>query len=408
MFDKKTIGAALAGAALALSSGAAGAAEVSDDMVKIGVLGDMSGVYATGFSGPGAVAAAEMAVEDFGGEVLGVPIEVISADHQNKADIASATARSWIDQEGVDMITEITNSAAALAVQNVASNKQTITMATGAATTQLTNEQCTKYGIHYGYDTYALPVGTATAIVKNGGESWFFITADYAFGHSLEENTSEVVKALGGEVVGKVRHPLGTNDFSSYLLQAQASGADVIGLANAGQDTVNSIKQANAFGIVERGQQLAGMLVLISDVRSVGLDVAKGLQFTSGWYWDHNEESRQWTERYLEYSDGAAPTFPHAAVYSATTAYLNAVKAAGTDDADAVREQLGKGTIDDFFAQGGHIRPDGVLEHDMYLLRVKGPEQSEGKWDVAEVARVIPGAQAFQPLEEVNCPRLEQ
>jgi branched-chain amino acid transport system substrate-binding protein len=411
MFARRKLVSTVAGSSLLLLAGGSAMAQsgdVSDDVVKIGVLGDMSGVYATGFSGPGAVAAVRMAVEDFGGEVLGVPIEVVSADHQNKADVASATAREWIDQDGVDMITDLTNSAVALAVQSLASSKNTITMTTGAATTALTNDQCTKYGIHYGYDTYALPVGTATAIVKNGGESWFFLTADYAFGHSLEENTAAVVKELGGEVLGRLRHPLGTNDFSSYLLQAQASGAEVIALANAGQDTVNSIKQADAFGIVAGGQQLAGMLVLLSDIKSVGQDVAEGLQFTSGWYWNHNEESRQWTERYLEYSGGEAPTFPHAALYSATTAYLNAVKAVGTDDSDAVREQLGKGTIDDFFAQGGHIRPDGLLEHEMYLLKVKSSDQSTSAWDIVDVARVIPGDQAYQPLEEVNCPLLDQ
>jgi len=280
---KSVLYGSVCAAALALGANAAMAQSVSDDVVKIGVLGDMSGVYSTGFSGDGAVAAVKMAVEDFGGTVLGKPIEVISADHQNKADVASATARQWIDEDKVDMITDLTNSAVALAVQQLASEKKTITISTGAATTALTGEACTKYGIHYGYDTHALPVGTATAIVKEGGDSWYFITADYAFGHALQDNTSEVVEKLGGTVVGSSDVPLASTDFSSYLLQAQSSGAKVIALANAGQDTVNSIKQANEFGIVAGGQQLAGMLVLISDVKSLGTSVAKGLNFTSAW-----------------------------------------------------------------------------------------------------------------------------
>ncbi|HET8791360.1 MAG TPA: ABC transporter substrate-binding protein [Modicisalibacter sp.] len=405
---RKSLLAATCGLTMTLA-GAAGAQdqELSNGYVKIGVLGDMSGVYATGFSGPGAVGAVEMAVEDFGGSVLGQPIKVISADHQNKPDVASATAREWIDQEHVDLITDLTNSAVGLAVQSLASDKGVITINTGSATTQLTNEACTKYGIHYGYDTYALPVGTATAIVKNGGDKWFFITADYAFGHSLQENTTKVVESLGGEVVGSVAAPLGTNDFASYLLQAKASGAEVIALANAGQDTVNSVKQADSFGIVEGGQQLAGMLVLISDVKSLGQEVAKGLQFTSGWYWNHDDASREWAKRYMERT-GAAPTFPHAALYSATTAYLNAVKAAGTDDADVVREQLNGMPIDDFFAKGGHIRPDGLLIHDMYLLKVKESSESQGEWDVAEVVRTIPGEQAYPPLSESTCARINQ
>lgn len=389
-------------AALMLTAQAATAADaVSDGSVKIGVLGDMSGVYSTGFSGDGAVAAVKMAVEDFGGTVLGKPIEVISADHQNKADVASATARQWIDEDHVDMITDLTNSAVALAVQQLASQKKVITIATGAASSALTGESCTSYGIHYGYDTHALPVGTATAVVKNGGDSWYFITADYAFGHALQENTGDVVKALGGSVLGSSDVPLGSTDFSSYLLQAQSSGAKVIGLANAGQDTVNAIKQAHEFGIVEAGQQLAGMLVLISDVKSLGTDVAKGLQFTTGWYWNSDDESKAWKERYQKYSNGAAPTFVHAADYSLTMAYLKAVEAAGTDDSDKVRAELGKMKIDDFFAKGGQIREDGLLVHDMYLLKVK--EGGTDPWDVAEVARTIPGDEAYPALADSGC-----
>ena len=393
--------AGVSAAAMALAASSAMADGVSDDVVKIGVLGDMSGVYSTGFSGDGAVAAVKMAVEDFGGTVLGKKIEVISADHQNKADVASATARQWIDEDHVDMITDLTNSAVALAVQQLASEKKVITMATGAATSALTGEACTKYGIHYGYDTHALPVGTATAVVKNGGDSWYFITADYAFGHALQDNTAEVVKQLGGTVVGSSDVPLASTDFSSYLLQAQSSGAKVIGLANAGQDTVNSIKQAHEFGITDGGQQLAGMLVLISDVKSLGTDVAAGLYFTTAWYWNQDDESRAWKEKYMKYSGDAAPTFPHAADYSLTMAYLKAIDAAGTDDPDAVREQLGKMKIDDFFAKGGSIRKDGLLVHDMYLLQVQ--DAKGDPWDVAKVVRSIPGDDAYASLADGGC-----
>lgn len=392
--------------ALGIAATGASAADVSGGEVKIGVLGDMSGVYAAGYSGPGAVAAVKMAVQDFGGEVLGKPVVVVSADHQNKPDVASSIAREWIDQEGVDVIVDLTNSATGLAVQKIASQKHTITINTGSATSQLTNEACTKYGIHYGYDTHALAVGTATGVVANGGKTWFFITADYAFGHSLQKNTTEVVEALGGSVVGSIAAPLGTTDFASYLIQAKASGAEVIALANAGQDTVNSVKQANAFGIVKGGQQLVSLLLLISNAKSLGLETAQGLQFTTAWYWNMDDASRAWTKRYLKFSDDAAPTFPHAALYSATTAYLNAIKAAGTDDSDAVRKQLGEMTIDDFFAKGGHIRADGLLFHDMYLLKVKSPEQSKSEWDVAEVVRTIPAADAFPALSETSCARV--
>ncbi|QPM90591.1 ABC transporter substrate-binding protein [Pseudooceanicola algae] len=403
---KSTIYASVSAAAMLLGAqGAMAQDAVSDGVVKIGVLGDMSGVYSTGFSGKGAVDAVRMAVEDFGGTVLGKPIEVISADHQNKADVASATAREWIDTEHVDMITDLTNSAVGLAVQRLASDKKTITINTGSASSALTGSECTKYGIHYGYDTHALPVGTATAVVKNGGDSWYFITADYAFGHALEDNTSEVVETLGGEVLGSSDVPLSSNDFSSYLLQAQSSGAKVIGLANAGQDTVNTIKQAHEFGIVAGGQQLAGMLVLISDVKSLGTDVAAGLQFTSGWYWNADDASREWTKRYMEFSGGAAPTFPHAADYSLTMAYLNAIKAAGTDDPDKVRAELGKQPIDDFFAKGGMIREDGLLVHDMYLLKVKSG--GSDPWDVADVVRTIPGDEAYASLENGGCPLVQ-
>jgi branched-chain amino acid transport system substrate-binding protein len=400
----KYLGLAVVGASLA--AGAAMAAGISNDTVKIGVLGDMSGVYSTGFSGAGAVAAVKMAVRDFGGTVLGKRIEVLSADHQNKADVASSIARKWIDEDHVDMITDLTNSAVALAVQQLASAKHVITLTTGAATSDLTGSQCTKYGIHYGYDTHALPVGTATGIVKNGGKTWYFITTDYAFGHALQKSTTQVIEKLGGKVLGASLVPLGTSDFSAYLLQAQSSGAKVIGLANAGDDTVNSIKQAHEFGIVDGGQQLAGMLVLISDVKSLGTNVAKGLQFTSGWYWNSNEASRKWAAEYATFSNGAAPTFIHAADYSLTMTYLKAIKAAGTDEPNAVRAELGKMKINDFFTNDGAIRPDGLLLHTMYLLQVHTPK--DGPWDVAQVMRAIPGDQAYPTLKDSGCPLVGQ
>ena len=386
--------------ALVCAAGAASAAGVSGNVVKIGVLTDMSGVYSA-IGGQGAVVATQMAVKDFGGKVLGKKIEIVSADHQNKPDIGSAKAREWIDNDGVDVITELLNSGVAIAVQKTASEKKTITLATGSASTALTNKDCTKYGIHYVYDTYSLPVGTATAIVKGGGKSWFFITADYAFGHSLEGNTSNVVKNLGGKVVGGVKAPLGTTDFSSYLLQAKASGAQVIALANAGGDFTNSLKQANEFGIVQGGQKLAGMLVFLTDVKSLGLNVAQGLNFTTAWYWDQNDKTRAFAKRFMKLH-GAAPTMVQAGLYSATMNYLKAVEAAGTDDGDAVRAQLGKMKIDDMFAKG-QIRKDGLFQHSMYLAKAKKPSESKSDWDLMSIEREIPGDQAFMSIAEGSC-----
>lgn len=381
------------------------AAGLSNDTVKIGLLTDMSGVYKA-LEGPGAQLAAKMAIEDFGGTMMGKKIELITADHQNKADIGASIAREWIDSKNVDMIVGLDNSAVGLAVQGLASDKKTITMATGPATAALTEAQCSKYGIHYVYDTHALPVGTATAIVKNGGKKWFFITADYTFGHALQDSTSAVVKSLGGEVVGSVNAPLGTTDFSSYLLQAQASGADVVGLANAGQDTVNSIKQANQFRIVQSGQKLAGMLVFITDVKSMGLDIAKGLQFTTAFVWNQSDEAKKWSQRYFD-QQGAMPTMVQAGVYSSVLHYLEAVKAAGTDNSDAVRKQLGEMTLNDFFVKDGKIVANGLMMHDMFLVKVKSPEESKGDWDLLEVVSRIPADQAYIPVSESACPLLK-
>ncbi|MFL1456679.1 ABC transporter substrate-binding protein [Marinobacter sp. GN3S48] len=401
MFKHWTNGLAGAIAAASLVMPLAANASLSNDMVKIGVLSDMSGVYKA-LEGPGAVVAAEMAIEDFGGEVLGKPIEIVSADHQNKPDIGASTAREWIDSENVDMITALDNSSVALSVQGLASDRKVITLNTGAGTTALTEEQCTPYGIHYVYDTHALPVGTATAMVKNGGEKWFFITADYAFGHSLRDNTSAVVESLGGEVVGDVEAPLSTNDFSSYLIQAQSSGADVIGLANAGQDTVNAIKQANQFRIVQGGQKLAGMLVFISDVHSMGQDIAQGLQFTTAFVWNQNDEAEEWSRRFYD-RHGAMPTMVHAGVYSAVSNYLKAVDETGTDDSDAVRKALGDMTLNDMFVKGGKIAPNGSMLHDMYLVEVKKPEEATEEWDLLKVVSKIPADQAFISMEETKC-----
>ena len=392
-------------AALGLAvAGPVNAAGISDGVVKIGVLTDMSGVYSA-IGGKGSVVAAEMAVHDFGGTVLGKPIEIVSADHQNKADVGSAVAREWIDKDHVDMITDILNSAVGIAVQKLASEKHTITMNTGAGSSALTNKDCTKYGIHYLYDTYALPVGTATAMVNGGGKSWYFITADYAFGHSLQDNTAKVVKSLGGEVKGEVQAPLGTTDFSSYLIQAQSSGAQVIALANAGADTINAIKQANEFGIVAQGQKMAGMLVFLTDVKSLGLNIAKGLQFTTSYYWDRNDASRKFGDAFYA-KFGKMPTMDQAGVYSAVLNYLRAVKAAGTDNADAVRAELGKMKID-FFGDTGHIRADGLNVHNMYLVKVKSPKESDPKhghgWDLLKVEQTIPGDKAYMSLAQGSC-----
>ncbi|MDN5843820.1 MAG: ABC transporter substrate-binding protein [Alcaligenaceae bacterium] len=382
------------------------AAGISDDIVKIGVLGDMSGMYSSGFSGSGAVDAVRMAVEDFGGTVLGKKIEVVFADHQNKADIGSATARQWFDTEHVDMITDLTNSSVALAVQQLALEKRKLTISTGPGTVDLTGKACTKYGIHYGYNTYALATGTATATVKDGGDSWFILAADYAFGHALAKDTTRVVTSLGGKVIQTVNVPLNTADYSSFLLQAQGSGAKIIGLANAGTDTINAIKQAHEFGIVSAGQHLAGMLILLSDVKSMGVDISDGLRYTASWHWNLDDASRDWQKRYAKYSGNAAPTGPHAALYSGTMAYLRAIESAGTDDTDAVRAKLGEMKINDFFAKGGTIRTDGILMHDMYMLKVKTDGKSE--WDLADVLATIPAEQAFVTPESSECPALKQ
>jgi len=379
---------------------------VSDDVVKIGVIVDMTGVY-SGNGGKAVVVATQMAVEDFGGKVLDKPIEVISADYQNKVDITSATARRWFDQDRVDAIIESTDSASAIAIQKLGAERKRITIAAGSASTALTNAECSPYGIHYVYDTYALATGTGRAIMQEGGKNWYFITADYAFGHSLEKNTADMVKEMGGKVAGTVRHPLNTNDFASYLLQAQGSGANVIALANAGTDFSTSLKQAQEFGITSGDQSIAAMLVFLSDLRALGPAVAKGVKFTTGFYWDYNDETRAFSERFHK-RFGTMPTDIQAGAYSATMTYLNAIKAVGTDDATKVREQLRNVTINDFFAKGGKIRDDGRMVHEMYLAQAKGPDESKSEWDLMKILRPIPGDDAFLPLERSTCPLVKK
>jgi branched-chain amino acid transport system substrate-binding protein len=399
----------LVGMTLAAGAGVASAQQgnVSDDVVKIGVLTDMASLYAD-VSGKGAVEAVKMAVEDFGGKVLGKPIEVISADHQNKADIASSKAREWFDTQKVDMITDNVASSTALAAVKVAGEKKKIAIVNGAASSRLSNEDCTPYSVHYTYDTIALANGTGKAVVKDGGDSWFFLTADYAFGISLEKDVTEVVKAGGGKVVGGVKHPLNASDFSSFLLQAQASGAKIIGLANAGGDTINSIKAANEFGILKSGkQQLAGLLIFISDIHALGLEATQGLYATTGFYWDMNDETRKWSEKFFKRT-GKMPTMVQAGDYSSTMHYLKAVEAAGTDDADAVMKKMREMPINDFFAKGGKIREDGRMVHDMYLVQVKKPSESKKPWDYYKVKATIPGDQAYRSLAQSTCPLVKK
>ncbi|HEY6003618.1 MAG TPA: ABC transporter substrate-binding protein [Anaeromyxobacter sp.] len=393
--------------ALALASpAAAAAAKVSDGVVKIGVLTDMSGYYAD-LSGPGSVTAARMAVEDFGGKVLGKPIEIVSADHQNKADIASNTARKWFDEEKVDVIADLVSSSTAGAVMPVAAEKKRITLLSGPATTAFTGEKCTAYNVHYTYNNWALANGTGREVVKQGGDTWYFVTADYVFGKSLEEDTTNVVKASGGKVLGFARHPSpGTTDFSSYLLQAQASGAKIIGLANAGGDTIGCIKQAKEFGITPK-QSLAGLLVFISDIHSLGLDIAKGMYLTTAFYWDMNDETRKWSKRFFE-RQKRMPSMIQAGVYSAVTHYLNAVKATGTDDADAVIAKMKATPVNDFFSKGSKIGPDGLHRHSMYLVRVKSPQESKYPWDYYQIVKTIPPEEAFPSVEAQKCPLVKK
>ena len=387
---------------------AAGAVKLSDGVVKIGVLTDLSGLYSD-LSGAGAVLAVKMAIEDFQAMEKGksFPIELVSADHQNKGDVASNKAREWFERDQVDMITDLVTTSTALAVMPVAKEKNRITIVNGAASTPITSsKQCTDTNVHYTYDTYALANGTGKAVVKQGGDTWFYLTADYAFGHALEKDTTATVLANGGKVLGSVRHPFPATDLSSFLLKAQSSGAKVIGLANAGTDTTNSIKQAAEFGITPK-QSLAGLLMFITDVHSLGLKATQGMYLTEGFYWDFNAETRAWSKRFFE-KHKRMPTMAQAGDYSSTMHYLKAVKAAGTDEAKAVMRKMKDTPINDFFAKNGKIREDGRHVHDFYLLQVKKPEESKYPWDYYHVRQVIPANDAVMPVAQSECPLLKK
>jgi|SRR5690606_34321014 branched-chain amino acid transport system substrate-binding protein len=376
-----------------------------DINIKMGVLNDRSGIYAD-LAGEGSVIAAQMAVEDFDAAGKGINVEILSADHQNKPDVASNIARQWVDDEGVNVILDVPTSSTALAVNEVTRNANALMLNSTGGTSELTGSACSPHTAHWTYDTWALAHGTGSAMVEQGFDKWFFLTADYAFGHALEQDTAAVVEAAGGEVVGTVRHPFPGQDFSSFLLQAQSSGAQVIGLANAGGDTVNAIKQAAEFGIVQQGQSLAGLLIFLTDVHALGLEAAQGLVLTEAFYWDLNDETREWSARFEEL-DGDKPTMVQAGVYSAVLHYLKAVEATGSTDADEVIAKMKEMPTEDPIFGEGYLREDGRKIHDMYLFRVKSPEESEGPWDYYEVLATIPAERAFRPLEEGNCPLVE-
>jgi branched-chain amino acid transport system substrate-binding protein len=389
-------------AALLAATGAAHA-QVSGNVVKIGVLSDMSGLYA-GIGGPGSVLAAQMAVEDFGAAKKGLKVEIVSADHQNKPDVGSQIARQWYDRDGVDMIIDVPNSGVALAVSQVAREKNKAFIVSTGGSSDLTGKACAPYTLHWTYDTWMLAHGTGSAIVKTGGTTWFFLTADYAFGHALEKDTAEVVEKEGGKVLGRVRHPLSTQDFSSYLLQAQASKAKIIGLANAGGDTINSVKQAAEFGIVKGGQNLAGLLVFLSDVHGLGLEKAQGLIFTETFYWDLNDGTRAWSKRFAAKNKGVYPTMGHAGVYSAILHYLKAIQATKSDDAAKTIAKMKQTPTDDPLFGKGSVRADGRVIHPAYLFEVKKPSESKGPYDYYKLRATIPADQAFRPMKDGGCP----
>jgi branched-chain amino acid transport system substrate-binding protein len=374
--------------------------------VKIGIINDQSSIYAD-LSGMGGVIAGRMAIEDFGGKALGKPIELVYADHQNKPDVATNIVNKWLDVENVDLVSDLPNSSAMLAVQEILRQKKALVIVSTGATSDFTGAKCSPYGIHWTYDTYALAAGTGRELVKAGGDTWFFLTADYAFGHALERDVSEFVKAAGGKVLGVARHPFPNQDFSSFLLQAQASKAKIIGMANAGGDTINTIKQAAEFGIVRGGQKLAGLLVFISDVHSLGLKTAQGIVLTTGFYWDRDEDTRKWSRRFFE-RHKAMPTMTHGGVYSSITHYLKAVDAAGTKDPLKVAAKMRETPVKDFFAPNGKVRTDGRMVHDMYLVQVKSPEESKYPWDYYKILRTIPGDEAFRPLDKGGCAHIEK
>ena len=391
----------------AVGSGADRAgAQVSDGIVRIGVLNDQSGLYAD-LGGPGSVIAAKMAVEDVGSSVLGKPVDVIFADHQNKADIGAAIARQWFDAEKVDLAIGFDNSAVALAVEQLAAEHNRIAIAGAVGSTAFTGKSCTPTEASWIYDSYALTTSLARSVVAEGRDSWFFLTVDYAFGHSPEADATSAVRAAGGKVLGSVRHPLNTSDFSSYLLQAQSSGAKVVALANGGGDMISATKQANEFGLTRGGQSIVSLLVFITDIHSIGLKNAQGLKFVTGFYWDRDAETRAWSKRFFS-RHGAMPTQAQAAVYSAVRHYLRAVVAAGTDEAKAVMAKMRDMPVDDFFANSGRLREDGRLLHDMYFAQVKTPEESTEPWDYYKILGSISADQAFRSLADGGCPLVKQ
>lgn len=393
--------------ALALAGPAYAQTKISDDVVKIGVLTDMSGQFSHE-AGDGSVTAVKMAVEDFGGTVLGKPIEVIVADHQNRNEVAIAKAREWYDVGKVDLIANLINSSIALAVTNVAQEKNKIAIVNGSGSSRLTGDSCTPNSIHYAYDTYALGQGTGKALIKEGLNSWYFLTADYAFGHALEADTASVVKANGGTVVGSIRYPIDTADHSSFLLQAQASKAKVVAVAGSGTTFINAVKSAKDFGLTDGGKQtIAGLLVWITDIDSMGLATAQGLVLTNGFYWDRDEETRAFSKKFF----AKMKRMPHmgdAGDYSSTMHYLNAIKAAGTDDAKTVMAKMRETPVNDFFAKNGRVREDGRFVHDMYVYEVKKPSESKYAWDYYKLRAVIPGDEAFRPLSESKCPLVKK
>ncbi|SAL03119.1 branched-chain amino acid ABC transporter periplasmic branched-chain amino acid-binding protein [Caballeronia arationis] len=374
--------------------------------LRIGVIVDMSGVY-SGIGGAGGVTAVKMAAQDFGGKVLGRPVEVLSADYQNKVDVTATKVRTWYDQDNVQAVIESTDSASALALQKLGVDKRKITIFAGSATTELTGKQCSPYGVHYVYDTYSLANGTARALAKAGYKRWFFITADYAFGNSLQSQATRVVKEMGGDVVGSVKHPLSASDFASYLLQAQSSKAQVVALANAGRDTQNAIKQAAEFGLSRNGLIVAPLLIFDTDLKGMGLNTAQGLQFTTAFYWDQDDQTRAFAKKFYS-ATNKMPTMVQAGMYSATIHYLNAVQASGTTDSDKVMEKMRATPIRDFFTKDGRIEANGLMVHDMYLAEAKKPSESKGEWDLLKIRSVIPKAEAFESLAESNCPLLKK
>ena len=399
---KRTLSSLLVSAALATMAGGAGA-QISDGVIKIGVMNDMSGLYAD-IAGPGSVVAAKMAVEDFGAAAKGMKVEIVSADHQNKPDVGSTIARTWYDVDKVDAIADVPTSSVGLAVNQITREKGKVMLNSGTASSDLTGKACSPNTVHWTYDTWMLANGTGSAMVKSGGDTWFFLTADYAFGHALERDTEAVVLKNGGKVLGKVRHPFPGQDFSSFLLQAQASKAKVIGLANAGGDTINSIKQAAEFGITKGGQNLAGLLVFVTDVHGLGLNTAQGLVLTETFYWDLNDQTRAWTKRFVAANGGKYPSMVHAGVYASVLHYLKAVEAAKTDDGTKVVAKMKELPTDDPLFGKGTIRADGRKIHPAYLFEVKKPSESKGPWDYYKVRATIPADQAFRPIDQGDCP----